>query len=81
MRSEWILREISHDYCLKALSLENFSDECGPAAWKLYEMILGFFLQVVELKRESKILVQIYPTKFISALKFFKTTFLEMREP
>lgn len=24
MRSEWILRENSHDYCLKALSLENF---------------------------------------------------------
>ena len=35
-------------------------------------MILGFFLQVGKLKRESKILVQIYPLKFISGLKIFK---------
>lgn len=54
---------------------------CDPAAWELCEMILGFFLEVGKLKRESKILVQIYPTNFISALKFLKTTFLEMRAP
>ena len=35
-------------------------------------MILGFFLQVGKLMRESKILVQIYPLKFISGLKIFK---------
>jgi hypothetical protein len=35
-------------------------------------MILGFFLQVGKLKRQSKNLVQPYPTKFISAIKFLK---------
>lgn len=42
---------------------------CGPAAWKICEMILGFFLKVVELKRYSKNLVQTYPTKFTPATK------------
>ena len=49
--------------------------------WNLYGAKLGFFLKVEKLKRYSKNLVQPYPTKFISAIKFLKTTFLEMRAP